>query len=264
MGSVKQLVENNADIYPITLESAVFDSNGVNISSKLENFATKEDLENVSGGTTATGGSKGAYYCTSTTEAGTSAKELVTDEDFKLEVGTLIIYLAPVNNTASNVTLNVNNTGAYPIWYAGSEYTSSSTTYCGYKNRIITYVFNGTHWTWISSGTYTSYSNQSLGNGYGTCTTAEATVAKVATLSSYSLVSGGKPSIKFTYAVPANATLNINNRGAKPIFYKGAKITAGIIKAGDICEFLYDGTNYNVLAVDGLLNSVENGNEVMY
>ena len=89
-----------------------------------------------------------------------------------------------------------------------------------------------------------------LGFGYGTCTTAEATVAKVATLASYALVKNGIVSIKFTYAVPANATLNINNRGAKAIYYRGAKITADVIDKGDIATFVYDGANYQLLTVD--------------
>ena len=89
-----------------------------------------------------------------------------------------------------------------------------------------------------------------LGFGYGTCTTAEATVAKVATLASYALVKNGIVAIKFSYAVPANATLNINKRGAKAIYYRGAKITADVIDKGDIATFVYDGANYQLLTVD--------------
>ena len=96
----------------------------------------------------------------------------------------------------------------------------------------------------------TTYSNASLGQGYGTCATAAATTAKVVTLSSYSLATGGVVSVKFTYAVPANATMNINSKGAKNIYYRGAKIIAGIIEAGDVATFIYDGTQYHLLTVD--------------
>lgn len=95
-----------------------------------------------------------------------------------------------------------------------------------------------------------TYSNATLGQGYGTCATAAETAAKVVTLSSYSLTTGGVVSVKFTYAVPANATMNINSKGAKNIYYRGAKITAGIIEAGDIATFIYDGTQYHLLTVD--------------
>ena len=95
-----------------------------------------------------------------------------------------------------------------------------------------------------------TYTNMSLGNGYGTCATEEATTAKVVTLSNYALQTGGQVSVKFTYAVPASATMNINSKGAKNIFYKGAAIVAGVIKAGDIATFIYDGTQYQLIAID--------------
>lgn len=63
--------------------------------------------------------------------------------------------------------------------------------------------------------TDTTYTNASLGQGYGTCTTAATTVAKIVTLANYSLIIGGIVSVKFTYTVPANATMNINSKGAK-------------------------------------------------
>ena len=103
--------------------------------------------------------------------------------------------------------------------------------------------------TWATP-TNTTYSQASLGQGYATCDTAESTTAKVVTFSSYGLATGGIVAIKFTYAVPASATLNINSKGAKAIYYKGAAITAGIIKAGDVATFIYDGTQYHLLSTD--------------
>jgi cell pole-organizing protein PopZ len=96
----------------------------------------------------------------------------------------------------------------------------------------------------------TTYSPATLGQGYGTCATAATTAAKVATLSNYELVVGGIVAVKFTYAVPASATLNINSKGAKNIYYRGAAITEGIINAGDIAYFIYDGTQYQFLGID--------------
>lgn len=95
-----------------------------------------------------------------------------------------------------------------------------------------------------------TYSPATLGQGYGSCSTAETTVAKVVTLASYTLTTGGVVAIKFTYAVPANATMNINSKGAKSIYHKGSAITAGVIKAGDVAFFIYDGTNYHLIAID--------------
>ena len=95
-------------------------------------------------------------------------------------------------------------------------------------------------------------SPQSLGFGYGTCTTAEATTAKVVTLSGYTLVTNGYVSVKFTNAVPANATMNINSKGAKAIYYHGSAITAGVINAGDLATFIYNGSQYHLVGIDNL------------
>ena len=99
----------------------------------------------------------------------------------------------------------------------------------------------------------TTYSNESLGNGYGTCATEEATAAKVVTFSGYTLVKNSYVSIKFTYGLCANATLNINGKGAKNIFINGAAVTATtakMVKAGDTATFVYDGTQYHFLGTD--------------
>lgn len=96
----------------------------------------------------------------------------------------------------------------------------------------------------------TTYTNADLGQGYGTCATAAATTAKDATLSGYKLVTGGLVAIHFTNAVPPSATLNINSTGAKSIYYKGAAIVDGIICAGEVGLFAYDGSKYNLLSVD--------------
>ncbi len=102
----------------------------------------------------------------------------------------------------------------------------------------------------VISSTGSSVSPQGLGFGYGTCSTAAATTAKTATLTGYNLVPNGYVSIKFTNAVPASATLNINSKGAKPIYYHGSAITAGVIGTGDLATFVYDGTNYHLVGLD--------------
>jgi hypothetical protein len=89
----------------------------------------------------------------------------------------------------------------------------------------------------------------SLGFGYASCTTAAATAAKTASLSSYVLVNNGLVIVYFQYDVPAQATLNINSQGAKEIHFGSSRITAGVIKAGDKCLFIYNG-NYMLIAID--------------
>lgn len=133
--------------------------------------------------------------------------------------------------------------------YGTTAASTSSSTSGWSAGAVQLLVYDGTNWVreyWSNS----TYSNASLGQGYATCTTAAATAAKVASLSSYALSTGGIVSIKFSYDVPANATLNINSKGAKAIWYNGAAITAGIIKAGDIATFMYDGTQYQLISID--------------
>lgn len=109
----------------------------------------------------------------------------------------------------------------------------------------------------VLSSTGSSVSPQGIGFGYGTCVTAEATIAKEASLTGYNLVKNGYVSIKFSNAVPASATLNIDSKGAKPIYYHGVAITADIIGAGDLATFVYDGTNYNLVGVDNVSSQIQ-------
>ena len=225
------------------IEDAIFTVNSKVENVDLTDYATQSYVTDNEIVTT--------FYGTSESLATDSEKIITVDDPkFTLRVGTIIAFKPSVTNSASNVKLNVNGTGAYPIWYSTSEYTSSSATPTGTKDSYNFYMFSGTHWVWISRSNYVTYSPASLGFGYGVCDTAEATVAKAVTISSYTLVVGGIVVIKFTYGVPANATLNIRTRGAKKIFYKGSAITAGVIKAGDTVTLIYDGTQYQVLNID--------------
>ena len=88
------------------------------------------------------------------------------------------------------------------------------------------------------------------GFGYGTCSTAYITTAKVVTLEGFVLKKNGIVSVTFTNAVASNATLNVNNTGAKAIHHKGAALANNIILAGDTVTFIYDGTYFNLIAID--------------
>ena len=85
--------------------------------------------------------------------------------------------------------------------------------------------------------------------GRATCSTAEATTAKTASISNYGLKTGNIVSIRFENAVPASATLNISSTGAHAIYYKNSAIPAGIIKAGDTATFIYS-TYYHLISID--------------
>ena len=95
----------------------------------------------------------------------------------------------------------------------------------------------------IDGGSYTA-------RPYGTCSTAAGTAAKAVTCADFELVSGTTIIVKFDAANTASTpTLNVNSKGAKNIFHKGAQITSGGNKAllAGTVEFLYDGTQWQLL-----------------
>lgn len=200
------------------------------------------------------------HYATCTSQAANQKKTVVVaDANFQLYTGCIIAVKFDANNTysataAAPVMFNVNSTGDKEVRgnSVNAATTGTATNIFGTGNRIISYQYDGTYWVKIGQSwdDNSKYSPQSLGFGYGTCDTAAATAAKAVTLSGYDLVNNGIVSVKFTYDVPASATMNINSKGAKSIYYHGAAITAGIIKAGDIATFMYYNNIYHLIAVD--------------
>ena len=85
---------------------------------------------------------------------------------------------------------------------------------------------------------------------YGTSSEAAGTAAKTVACTDYVLTTGSKVLVKFTNTnTAANATLNVNSTGAKAIYVNGAAIAANRLQGGTIYEFVYNGTQYEL--VDG-------------
>jgi hypothetical protein len=83
---------------------------------------------------------------------------------------------------------------------------------------------------------------------YGECSTAAGTAAKTVSCDGFTLITGAKIAVKFTVTNTAdNPTLNVNNTTAKPICYHGTAIEAGVLAQNHIYEFIYDGTNYELV-----------------
>jgi hypothetical protein len=110
-----------------------------------------------------------------------------------------------------------------------------------------------------------------IGAGYGTCATAAGTAAKVGTLANFVLKTGSPIAIKFTNAdTSTNPTLNVNSTGAKSIHYNGTNIKAGMITAGYVAEFVYDGGTWHLLnpapgsvgGGDGWAEFIRNGADI--
>ena len=83
---------------------------------------------------------------------------------------------------------------------------------------------------------------------FGECSTAAATVAKTVSVTGFELVTGARVTVKFTVTnTAASPTLNVNGTGAKSIMYRGSAISAGYLAANRVYEFVYDGTDYELV-----------------
>lgn len=78
-------------------------------------------------------------------------------------------------------------------------------------------------------------------------TTAGGTTSAItADISNFELVAGAYINIKIA-GVSNNATLNVNNTGAKAIYYNTVPISAGMLVANNIYTFIYDNAHWNVV-----------------
>lgn len=89
---------------------------------------------------------------------------------------------------------------------------------------------------------------------YGTCGTAAATAAKVVACTGFALKTGACIKVKFTVTntvtptADAPITLNVNNTGAKNVYYHGSLIfSAGYLSTNRVLEFVYDGSNFHAV-----------------
>jgi len=241
---------------------AILDANGNLVDSgttianahvaKADQLNTARNIDGVSFDGTA----KIHHFGTCSTAAATAAKTVTLDDSmsFTLEKGASVFVKFTNANGVASPTLAVNGTTAKAIMRYGTTAPSTSAKTSWQAGSVVHLVYDGAAWQmvgWLNDDS--TYTNASLGQGYGTCSTAEATAAKVVTLSGYSLTTGGIVAVKFTYGLCANATMNINSKGAKNIYINGAAVTAATasqVQAGDIAYFIYDGTQYHLLGTD--------------
>ena len=80
---------------------------------------------------------------------------------------------------------------------------------------------------------------------FAQCITAAAVAEKTVGRPGFNLVVGAEITVLFTAAnTAANPTLNVNDTGAKPIYYRGGNIPAGYLKANGVYTFRYNGAVY--------------------
>ena len=119
---------------------------GVNVTDDSENDTTKITI--------AGGGVGGTYYATCSTAADTAAKVATVSSDqgdFVLKKGIIIPVLFQYDNTATNITLNINNTGAKTVYQMtnGNNYTVKPNSIRAAE--IVTLLYNGTAYYILST-----------------------------------------------------------------------------------------------------------------
>lgn len=83
---------------------------------------------------------------------------------------------------------------------------------------------------------------------YAVCPTAAGTQAKTCDCAGFALVTGAEITVKFSATNTQNApTLNVNDTGAKAIYYRGAAIPAAYLAANRTYTFRYNGSQYELV-----------------
>lgn len=187
-------------------------------------------------------------FGTCSTAAATTAKE-VSCADFALTSGATVLVKFTNKNSAASPTLNVNSTGAKNIYYRGAALTASS-IYNWDAGDFVEFYYDGTQWNLLN---VSNSDNNTYPSAY--CGTAAGTAAKTATCTSYVATSNTYLHVLVVYANSSAGaiTLNVNGKGAKPIYINGAasSSTNYALPAGSYIVY-YDGTNYQ-FRTDGIL-----------
>ena len=182
-----------------------------------------------------------------------------------LQKGTVVYFNLKQDPTTANATLNLTlennkgdttNTGAKTIYFNGVNLTNQYP-----KNSLIGLVFDGTNWIVISNYKDTTYSTATTSaNGLmssadkskldssrailnGVTDNASSDEYKV-TITGVTLTGGTLISVLNNRGISNNdgASLNVNNLGAKPIYYRNRPIKQGEFPYRSVGLFLYSGS----------------------
>lgn len=189
----------------------------------------------------ATGANGKMLYGTSDTGASTHVKVVDCLDANSLYTGLTVTVKFTYANTSvtgsgDNLSLNVNDLGAVPIYFNGA--LGSDNLFLWGAGAEIQFTYNGTYW--VPVGHPCSY--------YGSSTQNSTTAAKTAAIPGAVVCKGTHVSITFSNGnTAASPTLNVSSTGAKTILAGGAAIPAGSyynwVSLASV-GFTFDGTNW--------------------
>ncbi len=209
------------------------------------------------------------------TERSTDAKVVDSLDDFprsEFQDGDLIFVRFKNGNTSSSPTLNIRGTGAVAVRTSPSTYLGNvpegDTLLLRYDTENnLNNPSDSQYRTWYvvsssgSSNLYTartvdgvSFDGSANITHYCTCDTDSGTAEKIVSVTGFVLEEGARVTVNFSESNTAeNPTLNVHNgsgyTGARAIMYRGTSSVSGSSdyyrwQAGDIIDFIYDGTNW--------------------
>lgn len=176
-----------------TVQAGWSSFNGMTIAQKLAIAEINNNITNINNKVT-------AVFGTSNSAAGDQVK-IVNCAGFSLFEGAIIRVGFTYKNTATGISLNVNNTGSVPIYVRGAAISSSNKLLWG-NNTAIEFVYDGSHW--VPRG-YSSIL-------YGSCSDQATDGSKAVNITGAVVCQGVEALIKMTNTNTANSpTLNINS-----------------------------------------------------
>lgn len=189
----------------------------------------------------------------------------IRDELTKENVITALGYTPPTTNTTYSAASEIPKANGTASVGTSAKYARED-----HVHPVQTSVSgnSGTATKWATARNIDGMSVQGDANRttYGICSTAAATTAKVVACTGFALVTGAKIDVKFTVTNTAtDPTLNVNNTGAKPIYYRGSAISVGCLAANRTYCFRYNGTQYefvgdlNTNTTYGVVSTSANG-----
>lgn len=200
----------------------------------------------------------GSYWGTCTTGAATAAKVVTVSaaQNFRLEVGAMVTFKAPNTNTAQNPTINVNSTGAKPVFFDNAVITTGNLNKAGQNGRPATYIYDGTNWVWVSwsKDDNTTYSTMSVSEG----TTGTATSAR--TMRADYL----KQIIEYYTPTVNNATLTVTQNGSSVGTFTANSSTDTTLALTDTTYSDMTGATSSTAGAHGLVPAPSAGDEGKY
>ena len=178
------------------------------------------------------------------TAAGTADKVLtINSPRFTLVPGVKVGLKFNIKNSAANPTLNVNNTGAYPIRINGAAVTNTFLQV--YTVYIL--VFDGFAWNIVDFYYDRPYV---VTEPIRICDTAEDTAAKTISITDYELATNDIIFVQFTNGSNINnPTLDIESTGAHAIKLNNIAVTPSnfTIDSEHIYRLTYDGSDWEII-----------------